>query len=162
MKKTILGGLILTILAVCAYGGWYGYRQQNLFTVVFPDANGLLPEAGVWMAGLEIGKVQEIRIASDGVEVFLFIKPDNRKQLTDKALFVIDPGLGDSPLPVVRVKAGARGGRALQRDTRLRGMSSIVLWQVADFPEKIQELMNEPQLKESIRRLDELGQELQK
>ena len=91
----------------------------------------------------------------------MFIKPEAREQLTDRALFVIDPGQGKNAHPVVRVKAGSPGGGPLLGGTKLRGMDSMPLWEVADFPEKLRDLMNEPQLKEGLRRLDELGRELQ-
>jgi hypothetical protein len=161
VKKIALGLLLAALVAAGGYGAWYCYRQQNMVTIVFADALGLVPDAGVWMTGLEIGKVEQVRLADDGVEVTVFIRPAARKQLTDKALFVIDPGLDKKTSPIVRVKAGPPGGGPLQGGTKIRGMNSLALWEVSDFPERLKEFMNEPQLKEGLRQLDELGQELQ-
>jgi phospholipid/cholesterol/gamma-HCH transport system substrate-binding protein len=162
MKKISIALIVVLLLGSGGYGLWQYYQQKNSVTIVFNDAQGLVPGTGVWMAGLEIGKVQGLQIAGNEVEVKIFLSRENREQLTDKALFVIDPGLENGGRPVVRVKAGSGGGGPLQENARLRGVNSFALWKLNDYSEKMFELINEPQLQESLKRLEQLGNEFTK
>ncbi|MDK9708301.1 MAG: MCE family protein [Desulforhopalus sp.] len=152
--------LVALVLGGGSYGLWQLYQQENSITVVFADANGLSPGTGVWMAGVEIGKVQQLQIAGDGVALSIFLKKEVREQLTDHALFVIDPGADRNSTPVVRVKAGAGGVAPLPAKVRLKGVNSYALWQLNDYSQKVFEFINEPQLQEGIKRLEQLGSEL--
>jgi hypothetical protein len=162
MKKLMIVLLVVLVLGGGSFGLWRLYQQENSIIVVFADANGVSPGTGVWMAGVEVGKVQELQIAGDGVAFSIFLKKEIREQLTDHALFVIDPGADRKSTPVVRVKAGSGGVAPLPVKSRLKGVNSYALWQLNDYSQKVFEFINEPQLQEGIKRLEQLGGELKK
>jgi len=162
MKKIWLALLAVAVLGAAGFGLWQLYQRNNSVTVVFADAGGVTPGTGVWMAGVEVGRVLGLQVAGDGVEMRIFLGDKVRQQLTETALFVIDPGPAQSGRPVLRVKPGAGGTAPLAANARLRGVNSFTLWQLDDYSRKVLELMNEPQLQEGIKRLEKFGNELKK
>jgi hypothetical protein len=162
MKKMVIALIVVLVLGGGGYGLWKLYQQENSITVVFADANGVSPGTAVWMAGVEVGTVEQLQIAGDGVAFLIFLKKEVREQLTDHALFVIDPGADRKSIPVVRVKAGSGGIAPLPAKSRLKGVNSYALWQLNDYSQKVFEFINEPQLQEGIKRLEQLGGELKK
>ena len=162
MKKIWLALLAVVVLGAAGFGLWRLYQDNNSVTVVFADAGGVVPGTGVWMAGLEVGRVLGLQVAGDGVEIKVFLGSKVRQQLTDRALFVIDPGTARGDRPVLRVRAGAGGTAPLAAKARLRGVNSFALWQLDDYSQKVLEFMNEPQLQEGLKRLEQLGNEMKK
>ncbi len=162
MKKIWLVLLAVAVLGGAGFGLWQLYQRNNSVTVVFADAGGVTPGTGVWMAGIKVGRVLGLQVAGDGVKIRLFLGKEVRQQLTETALFVIDPGTAQGGRPVLRVKAGAGGTPPLAANSRLRGVNSCALWQLDDYSQKVLEFMNEPQLQEGIKRLEQFGNELRK
>jgi ABC-type transporter Mla subunit MlaD len=162
MKKIWLTLLAVIMLGAAGFGLWQLYLRSNSVTVVFADAGGVVPGTGVWMAGIEVGRVLGLQVAGDGVEMEVFLGREVRAQLTENALFVIDPGTAQGGRPVLRVKAGAGGTAPLAANARLQGVNSFTLWQLDDYSQKVLEFMNEPQLQEGIKRLEQFGKELKK
>lgn len=162
MKKIWIVLLALVVLGAAGFGGWQLYQRSNSVTVVFADAGGITPGTGVWMAGIEVGRVLGLQIAGDGVEMRVFLGKEVRRQLTETALFVIDPGTAQGGGPVLRVKAGAGGTAPLAANARVKGVNSYTLWQLDDYSQKVLEFINEPQLQEGIKRLEQLGNEFKK
>lgn len=156
MKQLGIAVLCLVVILVVGFFVWFGYRQHNSITIVFSDASGISSGTSVLMNGVEIGSVQDIKIASDGVEVIIVLNQDVRNLLTANALFAVDPGFDNGSLPVVRVKAGQAGGIPLEPNTRLKGMNSFTLWQVVDIPQKINDFINDPHLQDSLQQIEKL------
>ncbi len=150
MKKFSIILLVLVVCSGTAYISWRTYLRSNSVTVVFANAQGIQPGAGVWMAGIKIGRVLDLKISRDGVAIVLFLPDEVRHQLTDHALFVIDPsGDGGQP-PIIRVKDLSRTGHPLKRNMRLKGVDSLLVWQLSDLQEKVQRIMNDPHVREDL------------
>lgn len=162
MKKFALTVVAIIVVAAGGYGAWYVLQQQQNVTVVFSDGHGLKPGAEVWMSGVKIGKVKGIKITRDGVETVLNLDSNVRRQLTDKALFVIHPGFENGDVPVVMVKPGAPGGIPLRKNARIRGVNSYPLWLLTEIPKKLKEFENEPQVREGMRQLEKFRDKLEK
>ena len=111
---------------------------------------------------MKIGNVNGVAVTRDGVETILHLDSNVRDQLTEKALFVINPGLENDDAPVVMVKPGPPGGRPLQSNAKIKGVNSYPLWLLTEIPEKLQDFVNEPQVREGIRQLKKIGKELEK
>ena len=156
MKKTalLLGILLLAILA-----GWLirgEYHRRNTVYVVFPNSEGIAVGAGVWMAGVEVGRVLTVGVAPKGAELALFLDQEARQGLTDKAIFFLDAS--DRQLgPLVRVKDVARNGQPLQYGARLSGTNLQAIWQMSELSERIQGLSTDPQLQGAMQMLLDLG-----
>lgn len=156
MKKA---ALLLLIVASAILGGWlvHGeYQRRNTVYVVFPNSEGIHAGAGVWMAGVKVGRVLSIGIAPDGAELALFLGEEARAGLTDKAIFFLDAS--DKTIgPLVRVKDVVKNGQPLQPGARLTGTNLQAIWQMSELSERIQGLSNDPQLKGAMQMLLDLG-----
>jgi hypothetical protein len=156
MKKIplIVAALIVALLAAWLIRG--EYHRRNSVYVVFPNSEGIAVGAGVWMAGVNAGRVLSVGVAPDGAELTLFLSGEARAGLTDKAIFFLDAT--DKTLgPLVRVKDVAKNGIPLQPGARLTGTNLQAIWQMSELSEKIQGLTNDPQLKGAMQMLLDLG-----
>ena len=63
---------------------------------------------------------------------------------------------------MLRVKAGPGGTAPLAANARVKGVNSYTLWQLDDYSQKVLEFINEPQLQEGIKRLEQFGNEFKK
>lgn len=156
MKKAalLLGILVVALLAAWLIRG--EYHRRNTVYVIFPNSEGIGVGAGVWMAGIEVGRVLAIGVAPDGAELALFLGEEARNGLTDKAIFFLDAT--DKTLgPLVRVKDVAKNGAPLQPGARLTGTNIQAIWQMSELSERIQGLSNDPQLKGAMEMLLDLG-----
>ena len=156
MKKTavVLGILVALLAAAWLIRG--EYLRRNTVYAVFPNSEGIAVGAGVWMSGVEVGRVLQVGVAPDGAELALFLTEQARLGLTDKAIFFLDTS--DRTLgPLVRVRDVARNGQTLVAGARLAGTNLPALWHMSELGEKIQGLGNDPQLKGAVQMLLDLG-----
>lgn len=154
--------MILILGVAAAYASWRIYLHSNSITVVFTNAQGVKPDTGVWMDGIQIGRVLDLKIARDGVAIGIFLPADVRDQLTDKSLFVIDNREDKGTGPIIRVKNLSKSGNPLIAGMRLKGVDSFMVWQLSDFQEKVKKILNDPRVKEDLNQLRDLGGKVQK
>ena len=78
-----VAALALTAILIVAVGGASGFawERYNLKTS-FDNVQGLKSGAIVRVAGVEVGKVTDVRLAGTGVEVLLSIKEENQSRVT--------------------------------------------------------------------------------
>jgi MlaD protein len=156
VKKTVL---VVAVVAVAIFAAWLirgEYHRRNTVYVVFPHSEGISVGAGVWMAGVNVGRVLNVGIVPEGAELVLFLSGEARAGLTTKAIFFLDAA--DRNLgPLVRVKDVAKNGQPLQYGARLAGTNLQAIWQMSELSEKIQGLANDPQLKGAMQMLLDLG-----
>ncbi len=156
MKKTVL---LLVIVGVAILAAWLirgEYHRRNSVYVVFPHSEGIAVGAGVWMAGVNVGRVLNFGVVPEGAELVLFLSSEARAGLTDRAIFFLDAA--DKNLgPLVRVKDVTKNGQPLQYGARLAGTNLQAIWQMSELSEKIQGLSNDPQLKGAMQMLLDLG-----
>jgi phospholipid/cholesterol/gamma-HCH transport system substrate-binding protein len=78
-----VAALALTAMMVIAVGGASGFAWERYdLKTTFSDVQGLKSGAIVRIAGVEVGKVTDVRLAGTGVEVDLSIKEENRSRVT--------------------------------------------------------------------------------
>ena len=160
MKKWLAIIALLAVVAAGCFGGWQFYQKQNSITVVFDDAQGLQPGALVQMAGIDIGKVRGLTIAEDGIEVSIRLDRTAKKRLSANALFVIDSDPEAGHPARVLVKDGAPGGMPLTAQTRIRGVDSVVLWQLSDLSKQIGQIMDSPPVRDFVNNLKVFEREM--
>ena len=78
-----MGLAVMLIVAVGGQGG-FSWDQYDLKTK-FPDVKGLKSGAVVRVAGVEVGKVADVRLAGSDVEVLLKVHEDNRSRITTES-----------------------------------------------------------------------------
>lgn len=160
MKKTLGIVVLLATLAAGGFGGWQFYQRQNSIIVVFDEAKGLQPGAPVQMGGIAIGKVRDLAIAEDGIDVTILLDREAQRRLSSTSLFVIDanPG-GEKPVQVL-AKDGAPGGIPLTARTRIRGVNSVVLWQLSDLSKQIGQLLDSQPVRDFAKNLNAFEKEM--
>jgi len=160
MKKVLGTIVLLAVAAAGLFGGWQFYQEQNSITVVFDEAKGLQPGAPVQMAGINIGKVRDLTIAEDGIEVSIRLDRAAIKRLSSTSLFVIDANPGGGKPALILVKDGAPGGMPLTAQTRIRGVSSVVLWQLSDLSKQLGQLIDSPPVRDFVKNLNVFEKEM--
>ncbi len=78
-----IGLAALLIVAVGGQGG-FSWQQYELKTR-FPDVQGLKSGAVVRVAGVEVGKVADVRLSGSEVEVLLKVNEENRPRITTES-----------------------------------------------------------------------------
>jgi phospholipid/cholesterol/gamma-HCH transport system substrate-binding protein len=74
---------VMFIIAVGGQGG-FSWQQYELITK-FPDVKGLKSGAVVRVAGVEVGKVDEVALAGSEVEVRLKVNDENKSRITEQS-----------------------------------------------------------------------------
>ena len=74
---------VMFVIAVGGQGG-FSWQQYDLITK-FPDVKGLKSGAVVRVAGVEVGKVDEVMLSGSEVEVRLKINEENKSRITDQS-----------------------------------------------------------------------------
>ena len=78
--------IVMAVMFVIAVGGQGGFSWQQYDLVTkFPDVKGLKSGAVVRVAGVEVGKVDEVKLSGSEVEVRLKINEENKSRITDQS-----------------------------------------------------------------------------
>ena len=78
-----IGMAVMFVIAVGGQGG-FSWEQYELITK-FPDVKGLKSGAVVRVAGVEVGKVDEVKLTGSEVEVRLKVNEENKSRITDQS-----------------------------------------------------------------------------
>ena len=78
-----IGMAVMFIIAIGGQGG-FSWEQYELITK-FPDVKGLKSGAVVRVAGVEVGKVDEVKLTGSEVEVRLKVNEENKSRITDQS-----------------------------------------------------------------------------
>lgn len=97
---------VTLILAVGGQGG-FGWQQYELKTR-FSDVQGLKSGAVVRVAGVEVGKVDEVRLSGSEVEVVLKVNEENKSRITSESRATIG-SLSLLGEPVIDISPSASG-----------------------------------------------------
>jgi phospholipid/cholesterol/gamma-HCH transport system substrate-binding protein len=78
-----VAALVLAAMIIVAVGGTAGFAWQRYeLKTKFPDVKGLKNGAVVRVAGVEVGKVDDVRFAGAEVEVVMGVKKGNESRIT--------------------------------------------------------------------------------
>jgi phospholipid/cholesterol/gamma-HCH transport system substrate-binding protein len=81
-----VASIALAVLLIVAVGGQAGFSwQQYELTTKFPDVKGLKSGAVVRVAGVEVGKVDDVRLSGAEVEVVLKVNEENKPRITTES-----------------------------------------------------------------------------
>ena len=81
-----VAALVLAAMLIIAVGGAGGFFwQQYDLKTRFVDVQGLKPGAVVRVAGVEVGKVDDVQFAGSEVEVFLKVNKDMQSRITSES-----------------------------------------------------------------------------
>jgi phospholipid/cholesterol/gamma-HCH transport system substrate-binding protein len=81
-----VASIALAVMLIVAVGGQAGFSwQQYELTTKFPDVKGLKSGAVVRVAGVEVGKVDDVRLAGAEVEVVLKVNEENKPRITTES-----------------------------------------------------------------------------
>src|SRR6188508_2215293 len=78
-----IGMAVMFIIAVGGQGG-FSWEQYELITK-FPDVKGLKSGAVVRVAGVEVGKVDEVKLSGSEAEVRLKVNEENKSRITSES-----------------------------------------------------------------------------
>ena len=78
-----IGMAVMFVIAVGGQGG-FSWEQYELITK-FPDVKGLKSGAVVRVAGVEVGKVDEVTLTGSEVEVRLKVNEENKSRITENS-----------------------------------------------------------------------------
>jgi phospholipid/cholesterol/gamma-HCH transport system substrate-binding protein len=101
---------VMFVIAVGGQGG-FSWEQYELVTK-FPDVKGLKSGAVVRVAGVEVGKVDEVALSGSEVEVRLKVNEENKSRITDQSRATIG-SLSLLGEPVIDISPSTQG-RQLQ------------------------------------------------
>lgn len=108
-----VAAMILAVMIIVAVGGQAGFFwQQYMLKTRFANVQGLKSGAVVRVAGVEVGKVDDIQFSGSEVEVTLSVKKDMQSRITDQSrasigslsllgepIIDISPSSSGTPLP---------------------------------------------------------------
>src|SRR5215217_7372178 len=97
---------VMFVIAVGGQGG-FSWEQYDLVTK-FPDVKGLKSGAVVRVAGVEVGKVDEVKLAGSEVEVRLKVNEENKSRITDQSRASIG-SLSLLGEPVIEISPASQG-----------------------------------------------------
>jgi phospholipid/cholesterol/gamma-HCH transport system substrate-binding protein len=81
-----VASIVLAIMLIVAVGGQGGFTwQQYKLKTTFPDVKGLKSGAVVRVAGVEVGKVDEVQLSGSEVEVILKVNDENKSRITTES-----------------------------------------------------------------------------
>ena len=81
-----VAAMILAVMIIVAVGGQAGFFwQQYTLKTRFANVQGLKSGAVVRVAGVEVGKVDDIQFSGSEVEVTLSVKKDMQSRITDQS-----------------------------------------------------------------------------
>ena len=81
-----VGAIALAVVFIVAVGGQGGFSwQQYTLVTRFPDVKGLKSGAVVRVAGVEVGKVDEVKLSGSEVEVRLKVNEENKSRITTES-----------------------------------------------------------------------------
>jgi len=81
-----VGAIALAVMFIIAVGGQGGFSwQQYTLVTKFADVKGLKSGAVVRVAGVEVGKVDEVKLSGSEVEVRLKVNDENKSRITSES-----------------------------------------------------------------------------
>ena len=81
-----VASIALAVLLIVAVGGQGGFSwEQYELKTKFPDVKGLKSGAVVRVAGVEVGKVDDVRLSGSEVEVVLKVNEENQQRITTES-----------------------------------------------------------------------------
>ena len=120
---------VMFVIAVGGQGG-FSWQQYELITK-FPDVKGLKSGAVVRVAGVEVGKVDEVKLAGSEVEVRLKVNDDNKSRITDQSRATIG-SLSLLGEPVIDISPSMQGRQLQNGDFLPAGRAPGQLADVAE------------------------------
>jgi phospholipid/cholesterol/gamma-HCH transport system substrate-binding protein len=101
--------LVLAAMIIIAVGGQAGFFwQQYTLRTKFQDVQGLKGGAVVWVAGVEVGKVDEVTFAGSEVEVVVSVKKEMQPRITTESRASIG-SLSLLGEPIIEITPSAQG-----------------------------------------------------
>ena len=159
----VLTGIVLLIVAMQFVGG-EKFTPKNTYQldVVFDNVQGLGPGAKVWLSGVEIGKVEQVVLRSDGRAV-LKLLIGNEYKIRRDADFTIKVGfLKDTILSIKNPEikpakiAYFKDGDVVKRTTAPATLDDLVgeahraLGQVNDMLTSVKQIVGDDTMKQNI------------
>jgi phospholipid/cholesterol/gamma-HCH transport system substrate-binding protein len=142
MVAAIALALAITIIvAVGGAGGLFSWQRYALKTR-FADVKGLKSGAVVRVAGVEVGKVSDVRLADADVEVTLEVRKGNERRITTESRASIG-SLSLLGEPVIDISPSVAGTPLKDGDTIPAGRAPGQLADVADAARASLEQVNE-------------------
>ena len=81
-----VGAIALAVMFIIAVGGQGGFSwEQYTLVTRFADVKGLKSGAVVRVAGVEVGKVDEVKLSGSEVEVRLKVNEENKSRITSES-----------------------------------------------------------------------------
>src|SRR5512134_2396700 len=147
-KEVVVGTIVLIAAAIFGFGMLWlqgrSLRSKGGVTVEFPDAGDLKPASPVRVAGVPVGKVDDIKLVPSGDEYVVHVTislPDYIKPKVDASAtirptglagdvtLVFDPGDSPEPLPKGQLVKGIVPGSLMVEAAGLADRADSVLIQ---------------------------------
>ncbi len=133
-RKTKPVGLLFAVLALFALGGFglYYYFQCKTpdYTITFADSKEIAEGAGVFLAGVEVGRVVSITPSGTGVAVGIKVDRKQQPSMTEASRFFIE---GQGEKGRVLVKNLSANAKPLDPGQAVEGTNSTFQWSAFDF-----------------------------
>jgi phospholipid/cholesterol/gamma-HCH transport system substrate-binding protein len=124
-----IGMAVMFVIAVGGQGG-FSWQQYELITK-FPDVKGLKSGAVVRVAGVEVGKVDEVQLTGSEVEVRLKVNDENKPRITENSRATIG-SLSLLGEPVIDILPSTQGRQLQDGDFLPAGRAPGQLADVAE------------------------------
>jgi phospholipid/cholesterol/gamma-HCH transport system substrate-binding protein len=127
-----VASIALAIMLIVAVGGQGGFTwQQYKLKTKFPDVKGLKSGAVVRVAGVEVGKVDEVQLSGSEVEVVLRVNDENKSRITTESRASIG-SLSLLGEPVIDISPSTKGTPLKDGDVLPAGRAPGQLSDVAE------------------------------
>lgn len=132
---------LVAVILVGVFWAVPAYKSTQ-FTVLFPDAKGLVAKDNVYLAGTRVGQVRSVDLRGDDVAVRVRLDRDFKDQIAGDAAFFID-----------RYDSGKKSGRCLlvrqgniedgvvSSGDVVRGVDSLLRWKALEYRGAVRNMM---------------------
>lgn len=151
-KEAVVGTLVLIAIAIFVFGTmWLSGRSignRNAYVIQFPNVSGLKRASPVTVSGVQVGRVEEIRLQDVGkVQVKVSLPPDIKPKLDASAIVLssnlvgdyvvdLDPGRAAQALPPGQVIIGRTKSGFSDKAELLSDRADSVLIGLQEFANK--------------------------
>ena len=151
-KEAVVGTLVLIAIAIFVFGTmWLSGRSignRNAYVIQFPNVSGLKRASPVTVSGVQVGRVEEIRLQDVGkVQVKISLPPNIKPKLDASAIVLssnlvgdyvvdLDPGRAAQALPPGQVIIGRTKSGFSDKAELLGDRADSVLIGLQEFANK--------------------------
>lgn len=160
-RNTALLLSFIVLLALITSGtAAYFLLKGECFTVTFNNSKNLKAGSNVYLAGIDIGDVRDVKFSSGKVNVIIQISSDYKGKIPRNTMFFIGTDYYDTNKKCILAKSLNHIDSPIHDGDVLIGTDSLLVWKLSETADHFRDIINSPQAQNYIRKLEQIADEL--